>query len=769
MKRPALALAALLFSFAPAALPEAGAQDKPAKKDKKEKDAPETPVLQAEAQGLLDALGPKIDAEQWVDVLAATRELLDKHGQDLVLAETPDSPSDVKKGVLHVPAGTALRRRLAAISPEGRTELVRLAADDPETRLASARASLAPSRLVEVADRYFFAETGGWALIEAGDLYAERGSLVAASFAWREVLDHHPLNGLRTVAARRLVGLLPAIGDGGTARALRRELRHTLEWDVPARDALVQKCKEVAADLDKLDLVDQCVTSTGAVAPLGSAIWPVKKKHAHSLDEVSKELDWRAGEPTRVEQGGDGQFLAGIPRLTFGSAVTDDWILVHLGRQIHLFDTRQDGGSPVKVGKKNLGAFLGSLRRAPILARYGLALEDRDEGTVCYATIRTGPILAQDPVPLGALVKFVLPDPRHRDSSVDLAWPTEKEPAEEEEGGPRRRKKKDQPAAPAEGQEEQLSFVGTPLPAGDRVFCGAYLAGQPNQTFVAAVDAATGTLLWKRALATTDSFQTAVQQWEAPVSRPLPAPVLSWALGTLVVLSNNGCLAAVEPEDGRIVWARSYERDGNERGSRTPWNHPPEEILEARGYGWNPVLPLGDVGVACPQDSPKAILVRLSTGEGLSVKPRKTEGQGTYRYLLGNWGGRLVLEGDGWLATYDLTEDDKTGKIELSRAWESRLDSRRTNESGRGYLAGHWALVPVARPATGTDVKLGLLAFDVKSDDSKDVRTEILDWEKPANEAGDLVVGDGRFAVVSARYAHLYQVKKKKKHDGEGQ
>lgn len=94
------------------------------------------------------------------------------------------------------------------------------------------------------------------------------------------------------------------------------------------------------------------------------------------------------------------------------------------------------------------------------------------------------------------------------------------------------------------------------------------------------------------------------------------------------------------------------------------------------------------------------------------------------------------------------------------------MDPHRATESGRGYLAGKWALVPL-KVATGSSDKTGIVAFDVSADDSKDVRAEVLDWVKPANEAGDIVVGDGRFAVVSARYAHLYAVQKKKKRPTE--
>jgi hypothetical protein len=223
------------------------------------------------------------------------------------------------------------------------------------------------------------------------------------------------------------------------------------------------------------------------------------------------------------------------------------------------------------------------------------------------------------------------------------------------------------------------------------------------------------------------------------------------------VISNNGCLEALDPLDGDPIWARSYEHQGNEHGSRQPWNRPPEEFPLAAGFGYNPVLPLEDAGVVCPEDSDQMLLVRLSTGELMAQKSRKTPTDGCYRYVLGNWGGRVVLEGDGAITTFDLVEDGR-GRLDLDRAWENKV-TRNPGESGRGILAGHRAYVPHG--------KRGIVSFDVAEDDVRDTGAEVvLPWKRAAHEAGDLVWSDGHFLSVAARWAHVYATKTKRAPEG---
>src|SRR5581483_1091569 len=143
--------------------------EKEKEKKPKEKDPVDTPLVNPEAQQLLDKLAAKIEDEDWAEALATAREVADRHAEDLVLAAEPKGPKELAKGALHVTASAALRRRLE-----------------------QARATNEPRPLVEAGDRYFCLEQGALALLEAGDLYLERGNVVAAAFAWQDVLDHHP-------------------------------------------------------------------------------------------------------------------------------------------------------------------------------------------------------------------------------------------------------------------------------------------------------------------------------------------------------------------------------------------------------------------------------------------------------------------------------------------------------------------------------------------------------------------------------------------------
>jgi outer membrane protein assembly factor BamB len=741
---------------------------------KKEKEALESPVLVQDAQALVDKLARKIDAAEWADVLTLAREIADKHPDDLVLGEPVADKEKLAKGALHIPARTALRRRLATIPAEGAAELARLLGDDPEERLAAARASVDPGRLLDAGDRSFFLDVGAEAILEAGDLYLEQGNLVAAAFAWRDVLDRHPNAGAKARAARRLVALLPLLEDPATARALRRAIRSSAV-EPTERDALAALAKARAVELDETELADGAVTQGGAIAALGSSVLPVALRKKLSFEDcVPEKVDWRS--PDAQNQTGDfGQAVPNVRRLLSSSAVTHHFLLLHLGRAILLFNLRNGVQLNWAIGRKrDLKDYHASLLDMNVLARFGVTVVD---GDTVYATIRRGKHAAEEggTVPRGTLIRATLPEADAGDDAEGtLVWDalaSEPDEGEPPPPRPRRSRKKDKGASepePPELKEDALSFVGTPLVSGDRVFAGAWLAGSPNQTFVVALDAETGRILWKRALATVDSYNTGVQKWERPLPRVLPTPVLTMAQGALVALSNNGGVAALDPEDGRIVWARSYERNGNEHGPQNVWSRTPDDFALASGSGWNPVLALEDLGIVCPTDTEKLLLVRLSTGELLGQHARRHEG-GVYRYLLGNWGSRIILEGDGDVVAYEL-EEVANAQFELTYKWDVKVDPHAPTEAGRGFLSGHWAVIP--------HETAGIIAVDVSSE-TRPSRRVVLGWQKPerepdegeskkpSREPGDLIVGEGRFCTIGARYAHVYSTKKRVVKEGE--
>src|SRR5207247_276679 len=89
-----------------------------------------------------------------------------------------------------------------------------------------------------------------------------------------------------------------------------------------------------------------------------------------------------------------------------------------------------------------------------------------------------------------------------------------------------------------------------------------------------------------------------------------------------VVASGNGCLAALDPADGRAIWARSY--DSVEQG---------DLAREA-----NPILAVRGLALVLAPDSDKTLLVRVADGSISDSKPRLFGG----RLIIGMAGGLVV-------------------------------------------------------------------------------------------------------------------------------
>jgi hypothetical protein len=769
----ALALAALLLA---GGLVRA---DDTKKKKEKDKEFQESSIESTEARGVMDRVVKKLKDEAWQDAFAAARELVDKHGDTLLLVDET-IPKDEKSQSedqrrlvgLHRTAGAVLRRKLATMPAEGRAALKVAFAEDAQQRLASGKAAGDVAALVECGDRYFPLVEGAEALLAVGDLELERGCLVASALAWRDVLDLHPEAAERAKAAQRLVALVPLLADPSTAKDLEATLRREADGEQPFDGAqdLAVAARRLAKQLEDAEAPDCSVDACGGFAAIYSAApftsaTAVAKKIVLKSDDV-KGIDWRSEEKVQNQWG---QQVPPMRRLLSGHMATDELLLVHLGKAIFAYWTDDDAESGIKEGdpawvvghERGIASYLRDVQSSAALARFGIAIEtDQDrhdrrrardpedprEKELCaYATLADRSIDETGLLPRGHLVCFDVRTGGSMDEK-DPYWDTKKkqEPDDSEDLDRQKRKKKkkdDEKGAAEDKAPVRLSYIGTPVVGGRRIFSPAANALEPNETYVAAVDARDGRLLWKRSLAVSSPFNDAANPWGPVFPRVMPTPSISLAGGAVIALSNNGALVALDPIDGRVLWARVYDRDEDAGGNRQPWRQNPEEIASVLNRGYNPPLALGDLVLTLPTDSKSMSLIRLSDGEQVT-KPHPRE---KYDHILGVRSGRVVLAGAESVGFYRVEREEKRSRVSLSVDTPVSLTGK-NKPKGRGILNGDTVYLPCDK---------GIIRIrDGKS-------RSAMDWDEAQKkkEMGDLVVGGRRIFSVGARNAHTYRDK----------
>jgi hypothetical protein len=454
-----------------------------------------------------------------------------------------------------------------------------------------------------------------------------------------------------------------------------------------------------------------------------------------------------------------------VRRLLSGHHATDELLLVHLGKSIFAYWTDDDSESGIKEGQeawvlggeRGITSYLRDVMGSSALARYGICIEtkqdvrdrrrahdpldEREKDPCGYATLKAPSIDESRLMPRGRLVCFSVRTGGTMEGKKPY-WDTQQFEPDESEQPVRRRKKKDEEKAAADERKTvHLSFIGTPVIGGRRIFCPAADAFEPNETYVAAVDARSGQLLWKRSLATSSPFNAQTNPWEAAYPRLMPTPSIALANGAVVALSNNGAIAALDPVDGRVLWARTYDRDEDSSGNRQPWRQNPNDVTAALSRGYNPPLPLGDMVLALPTDSKFMTLVRLTDGAQLT----KPHARGKYDYVLGVAQGAIVLAGGEGVGFYGVTRDEKHKRFSIASEKVVTLGER-DKLRGRGVLCKDAVYLPCTKRVLAVRLRDGK-------------RPSAMQWREPKKEMGDLVVGGGRIFSVGARNAHTYTYK----------
>lgn len=228
------------------------------------------------------------------------------------------------------------------------------------------------------------------------------------------------------------------------------------------------------------------------------------------------------------------------------------------------------------------------------------------------------------------------------------------------------------------GENDRWAFEGPPVAAGGRLYVLASRSRPQAQLNGLCLDAATGAVLWNRAVG-------------APISSPpegsdvMTHGLVTAAPGRLYVQTNHGAVVCLDAADGRPVWVGWYESDP----PAGPAANAPERNVPAS------CLFSGGVLVAAPSDSDR--LFAYDAESGVELWSCTLRGGG--RELLGARDGILVASGER-LWGLDLF----TGR----ELWAAGYEDPAGFGSGRGLLAGRFAYWPTREDLFVVDVETGL-------------------------------------------------------------
>ena len=217
-------------------------------------------------------------------------------------------------------------------------------------------------------------------------------------------------------------------------------------------------------------------------------------------------------------------------------------------------------------------------------------------------------------------------------------------------------------------------FLGAPAPEAGQL----YVVGeQNNEIRLYVLEAATGRPVWSQRIAYVD----------APA---LTSPARRWASshvavadGVAVCPTTVGWLVGVECSSHRILWAHRYARPQPENSSRPGMvvtsGFSPGAGMASRWAAAPPVI-CGDRVVFTPHSEPVLHCLDLYTGRLLWKKAK-----GTFLYVAGGYGDRLVLVGADSVAAFGLS-DGETAWVHRLRPADGRPCGRGVATLGRFHL-----------------------------------------------------------------------------------
>jgi outer membrane protein assembly factor BamB len=556
--------------------------------------------------------------------------------------------------------------------------------------------------LRNIVDQTFASSFGDDALMALGEMALESGDYAAARWSWERIVPV-PVQGPGTaalprtwpsypdtnldLAALRARLVLVSILEGATDRA-RGELAAFAKLHPDAQGRLGQRSGRY------VELLTSLLAESASWSALSSdADWrtfagnPQRNKTASPLADVGA-IAWRV--PLRLAAPAEGPMGAKPigentrQPLSFFPLLVGRWVLVGNERQvlaIRCATGRPAWGRTAAVYENELAGavarptvpmeILGSPRytmtvfREKLFARMGPTVTDQSPAAAM--SDRAGCLVCLDLAAEGRLLWKIVP-------------------------------------------EEGWFFDGAPL-ADDR---GVYVAMRRHdirpQAFVACFDADSGRLRWRQFVCGA----------ETPARGILPEQthnLLTLSSDTLYYNTNLGAVAALRPDDGRILWVSLYARAlrGDLAKLAPHWRR-----------NLSPCILDRSTLLVAPADSPRIFALDAATGQLLWQTGSEVEDASGLLGVAGDW----LIAGGARLYWISLKEEDR-GRVK--HLWP---DGPERPGYGRGILAGRDVLWPTRDK---------LYIFDQQTARPR----KVVDLTALGASGGNLLVAPGRLLIAT--------------------
>lgn len=430
-----------------------------------------------------------------------------------VQAADPNTLTPASDG-LYMPTRQVVRQALAELSPAGK-QAYRLFHDaDAKALFEQAKGKDELEKLRKIFTEHFITSVGDAAADRLGDIYFEQGDMERAAECWQAVLRWCPESAIPRV--RLLVKSAIAAGRGH-------------HWDVYA--ALNREVHQRHAD-ETVVLGGKSVSA---------------REH---LDAFEKK--YHTGDQANVADGGRASHLR-LP-----ASDTTAW-------QFRIIQQR-DATAIAQVGMNwGWGMRFPVAEMVPAVARddqriyvnflgYLLAIDERT-GKLLWRTARlpdVGQKVQQN--------QFHYPEQYSIVASGDTLWCVSRDVGQIGQQGQPFRVGRWEAATGKPGwnsqnvaELQQWNMLGTPLPAGDRIYIAASKTGQGAEIHTLALQASDGKLLWSTHLGTHQADPS--QMWH----RRSPQPSLILYGGKVYIDTHAGALVVLDATSGSVDWAFAYD------------------------------------------------------------------------------------------------------------------------------------------------------------------------------------------------------------------
>jgi outer membrane protein assembly factor BamB len=207
------------------------------------------------------------------------------------------------------------------------------------------------------------------------------------------------------------------------------------------------------------------------------------------------------------------------------------------------------------------------------------------------------------------------------------------------------------------------SFDGVPLCENGRLFVAMRHSDVTPHAYVACLDAATGSQLWRTAIGAADTPA-------AGAGDEVTHNLLTIVGDRIYFNTNLGLVAALDKSSGRVCWIRRYDRSAGKHFA--PGQAGPHHFLRDP----SPCLVHSGLVIVAPSDSPQVFALDAETGQLAWASMQ----MGDALHLLGVVHGRLLVGGNR-LRSVDVS----SGKVKW--AWPDS-EHAGIRGMGRGLIAG---------------------------------------------------------------------------------